>query len=201
MKPTFTAIILASVLAAPSQASPADAGLSLMGIPLDKPLELPECPYRALSGGHLMYDDATSTCWQYLVITQRNREGTPPAAGQVNVLMPDGPDFLDPASATVSLDQGKVSLVSARLPDSRNQKAAFAWLKEHYGAPTTFEEAKVDNLYGETVPTIMATWNLPGGQVQFTGATTRKGNGVVSILSPGEVARLSMPLDLSEDDS
>ena len=91
---------------------------------------MPECPSRALYRGAMVYDDPTETCWRHLLTPDREADGKPPAEGQIELRLLPVPEAIDATAVSVTMDAGKVSLVSARVPDLRDQDAVLAQLQE-----------------------------------------------------------------------
>ena len=190
-------------IAALAAGSPAAAGpasrLAYLGIALDQPLALPECPTRAMNRGILVYDPPVQPCWRQLLAPQQDGGGKPPVEGQVSLRELAVPAAIDSDGVTVSLYDGKVALVSAGVPKRADQDAVLAQLQAQFGTPTTLERGAANNLYGEKVPTLMASWELPDGRVLLTGATTLEGNGNVTVLTRAEIERLKQLTDTPED--
>lgn len=197
------ALLAIAALAAglPAAAGGPEPRLAYLGIALDQPLALPECPTRAMSRGILVYDPPVQPCWRQLLAPQQDGGGKPPAEGQVSLRQLAVPDAIDAGGVTVSLYDGKVALVSAGVPRRADQDAVFAQLQAQFGTPTTLERGAANNLYGEKVPTLMASWELPDGRVLLTGATTLEGNGNVTVLTRAEIERLKQLSDAPDDDA
>lgn len=199
--PALALLAIAALAAGPPAAAGGPAPrLAYLGIALDQPLALPECPTRAMSRGILVYDPPVQPCWRQLLAPQQDGDGKPPAEGQVSLRELAVPAQINSSAIAVTLYDGKVALVSASVPRLDDQDIVFAQLQAQFGTPTTLERGASNNLYGEKVPTLMASWELPDGRVLLTGATTLEGNGNVTVLTRAEIERLKQLADAPDDD-
>jgi hypothetical protein len=174
--------ITATVVAA-SAAGAAD--LTVFGVELGKPVNLPECPYKT-AGGMKLYDVMPqSTC----VHDPHALNGYGRPARELSFGRDEAPPIVKNWTAfLLEDDAGRVIGFHFLTSGVQTQAAVLSQLKEKYGAPTSVTPHTVRTAVGGPFESFDAKWSLPGLVVNFQGTTDRIDRGDVTIDLPEAAA-------------
>jgi hypothetical protein len=145
------AFVVASFSFAES-AEPLDAGVSLFGVELGKPVTLPLCPIDAIAGIVSINRNAVSNVCQYA-----------PLKGDDQYLEIDFPDNARPTYlyvgwVTVDVRDGVAQHINVSTRGTSVQDDVLQRLSQKFGAPTKIDRPMESNAFGASWAAIDAQW-------------------------------------------
>jgi hypothetical protein len=173
IKPTAAiaacAMIIALMMSAYDRAAnSAEYGLTICGVRLGEPLDVPECPQDAAGHYALIMTNRDSIC-----APRKNVIHKAWGSDDIDLEFPNNsaPDYIRRGNFAVSLLEGKVESIAFATNGLSSQASVLHALEEKFGKPSRLRPEIVQNAFGAKYSRVNAIWNRPAVRIELEGAT------------------------------